>query len=229
VQTGGAAYHWVKQGDPKPVSDYSFTDGTTLTATKGAGIIVTTHELARAAVPGAADALRDDLIAGLAEFTDTSFLDPAAAAVADTQPASVTNGTTPIAGTGDIVADVATLLGAFYDASPGGDPVLVMGGGPRSALTGVNRPAEPIVLSGAAGVLGIIVALDPRRILVADGGVEIDVSQYAAFQMDSAPDAPATASSIIVDLWSRNLVGLRIDRTVNWSAAPDSVQYLTLA
>jgi hypothetical protein len=225
VQTSGASYRWVKQGDPKPVSTFALAGGVLLTATKASAILVTTKELATLAAPGAAEALRDDLVAGLTEFVDQSFLDPSSGAVADTSPASVTFGTVAVPGTGDPVVDVKTLLTAFYAAAPGAEAVLVMGGGPRSELTGVNTPAEPIIVSGAAGALGIIVALDPRRIVVADDGVVVDRSEHAALRLDSAP----TAATVVTDLWGTNLVGLRVERTVNWSAAPNAVQYLTLA
>jgi hypothetical protein len=231
VQTAGASYRWVKQGDSKPASKFAFADGVQLTATKAGAIVVTTAELLRLAVPGAGEKVRDDLVDGLVEFTDKTFLDPAAAAVADTSPASITNATTPVVGTGNIVADIAALVAAFYAGRPGAQaPVLVMGGGPASTLRGGDGrggPDVPIVISGAAAALNIAVMLDPRGVLVADAGVDVDVSQYAAVQMDSAPTAPS-ATTVFTDLWSNNLAGLRVERTMHWTTVPGSVKYLTL-
>ena len=46
--------------------------------------------------------------------------------------------------------------------------------------------------------------------------------------MDDSPDNPTTATTVLVSLWQRNLVGIRAERYVNWvKARPASVQYLS--
>jgi hypothetical protein len=76
--------------------------------------------------------------------------------------------------------------------------------------------------------MGTTVAMvQPDAILYADdGGVTIDVSQEASVQMDSAPDNPALATTVLTSLWQNNLVGLRAERFINWKKArAGCVQY----
>jgi hypothetical protein len=76
--------------------------------------------------------------------------------------------------------------------------------------------------------MGTTVAMvQPDAILYADdGGVTIDVSREASVQMDSAPDNPALATTVLTSLWQNNLVGLRAERFINWKKArPGCVQY----
>jgi hypothetical protein len=55
-----------------------------------------------------------------------------------------------------------------------------------------------------------------------DGGVNIDVSREASVQMDSAPDNPPTASTVLVSFWQNNLVGIRAERFINWRRRRDA-------
>lgn len=229
VETAGANYVWVPENAPKPASAMAFANTIKLGPTKCAAIIVVTRELVSLAVGSFADALRSTLVSGLTAFTDRSFLDPANAAIAGTRPASITNGTTPITNTGNLAADVQSLLTAFYTARPNAaDAVLIAGAGKAAALRTLNGgggPGLPVLVSDAA-VGNIIVALDPDGLFVADSGVAIDMSTEAAIQMDSAPDSPPTAATVPVSLFQHNLAGFRVERFVNWFAVAGAVKYL---
>jgi HK97 family phage major capsid protein/HK97 family phage prohead protease len=74
-----------------------------------------------------------------------------------------------------------------------------------------------------------IVALKADDILLADDGqVDVDISTEASLQMESAPDSPATASTVMVSLWQNNLVGIRCERFINWTKARStSVYYIS--
>ena len=74
-----------------------------------------------------------------------------------------------------------------------------------------------------------MVALCAPYILYADdGGVSIDLSREASVQMDSSPDNPSTATTVLVSLWQNNLIGLRAERFVTWKKArPDAVTFMT--
>jgi Phage capsid family len=230
VQTQGGSFYWVAQNTPKPITALAFDAGVTLGPTKASGVVVVTEELARLSVPGTEGALRDTLIAGLTQFTDEQFLDPTVAAVAGKNPASITHGTTPIAGTGDLAADVGALLEAFFLARPAAiGAVLVMAPGAAAALIGTTGQAGtafgvPIVPTAAAGAR--VIVLDPAGVLVADAGLELDVSREAAVQMVDAPDTPPTAATVHMSFWQHNLAGFRVERLVNWEALPDAVLYL---
>ena len=115
MQTGGGSYNWVGEAAPKWVTKLAFSTAT-LTSAKIAGIIVFTEELARSSSPDAEQVFRSDMIAGIAQFMDQQFIDPAVAELVSVHPASITNGVAPIASTGDLQKDFAALLAPFVNA-----------------------------------------------------------------------------------------------------------------
>lgn len=244
-QTAGGTYGWVGQAAPKPVTKLAF-GSVLLDIAKAAGIIVLTEELVRLSNPSAETLVRADMIAGIAQFLDTQFIDPAVAAVAGVNPASITNGapnqpaTTPlpdlltlinhfttnnipIGGLAFIMSPANALAWSFYTDATGARlfPDLTMEGG---TVQGIR-----VITSQAAG--SNVIAVQPQLILYADdGGVTIDASREASLQMDSAPDNPQVATSLMVSLWQNNLVGLRAERFVNWKRSmTNAVMYLTAA
>src|SRR6185436_2855978 len=92
--------------------------------------------------------------------------------------------------------------------------------------------SENIVATGGSPVDGYpIVAINANEVLVADdGGVSIDVSREASLQMDSAPDSPETASTVMVSLWQRNMVAIKAERFITWkSGRTGAVQFISSA
>jgi HK97 family phage major capsid protein/HK97 family phage prohead protease len=244
VQTAGGSYGWVGQAKPKPVTKLGFGLAK-LDMSKASGIIVLTEELVRTSNPSAEAVCRADMIAGIAAFLDAQFIDPAVAAVANVNPASITNGTTAITSTADPLKDIQLLLGALAAANiPLGGAVIIMSevnalacGFARDALgnkvfpnvgvTGGSIEGISVVTSNAAALN--VIALQPSTVLFADdGGVAIDVSREASVQMDSAPAAPPDATTVLVSLWQNNLVGLRAERFINWKRGRDeAVKYVS--
>jgi len=171
------------------------------------------------------------------------------AAVGVISPASITNGTVAIASSGtssaNAVTDIKALIATFVAANLGlGTAVLLMSEANAfalsTALNPLGQPMFPSIGTSGGSILGIpvvtssamgtnIVLLDARGILYADdGGVTIDVSREASVQMDSAPDSPAVATTVMVSLWQNNLVGLRAERFVSWARARlASVKYVS--
>ena len=96
AQSAGGTYGWVGEAKPKPVTKLGFTSDS-LGIAKAAGIIVLTEELVRLSNPSAEALVRADMIAGIAQFLDQQFIDPAVAAVDGTNPASITNGAPTVA------------------------------------------------------------------------------------------------------------------------------------
>jgi HK97 family phage major capsid protein/HK97 family phage prohead protease len=244
-----AAASWVGEGKPKPVSAMAF-DSVTLTFNKVAGIVPITVELMRFSTPSAETLIRNSLVHAITKLVDTTFLDPAVAAVTGVSPASVTNGVTAIPSTGGtpeaLRADLYTLLATYAAANQDTDGlVLVM----RSALAlgiGMSRNAfggkdfpdmskdggmlEGIpVIASQTVPSGMVVAINAPAILLADdGGVDFSVSTEASLQMDSAPDSPTSATTVMVSLWQQNMVGIRAERFITWlKARAGSVQYLS--
>jgi HK97 family phage major capsid protein/HK97 family phage prohead protease len=232
MQTAGGAYNWVGEGAPKPLTKLAF--GTvSLPMYKVAGIIVFTEELARSSSPAAEGVFRSEMIAGIAQFMDAQFIDPAVALVAGVKPASITNGVTGIAATANPLDDIAALLKSFVTAKiPISGVVLLMSESnafvlsaqrnamgdptfPEISTTGGSINGVPVITSEAAGTN--IIGLVPRYVLYADdGGVTIDVSREASVQMADTPMNPADATTVYRSFWQDNLVGLRAERFVAW-------------
>ena len=246
AQTGGGSYGWVGEAKPKPVTKLAFSSEV-LGITKVAGIIVLTEELVRLSNPSAEALCRADMIAGIAQFLDSQFIDPAVAAVAGVNPASITNGAPTSAASGAPLADIMGLInhfatnniavgGVHFILSPSNALALSFrtnGDGspqfPGIGLNGGEYRGLSFVTSQAAGTN--VIALQPSLILYADdGGVTIDASREASLQMDSAPASPADATTVYVSLWQTNTVGLRAERFANWKRAnANAVKYLTAA
>jgi len=248
-ETLGAVAAWVGEGKPKPVSPMAF-DSVSLAFHKLAGIVPITVELMKFSSPSAETLIRNSLVAAITKLVDTTFLDPAIAAVTGVSPASVTNGVSAIPSTGTtpeaLRTDLYTLLATYATANQSTDGlVLVM----RSSLAlgiGMSRNAFgmqdfpgmskeggtlegiPVVASQSVPT-GLVIAINAPEILLADdGGVDFSVSTEASLQMDSAPDSPATATTIMVSLWQANMVGIRAERFITWvKARTGSVQYLS--
>ena len=244
TQTAGGTYGWVGEAKPKPVSKLAFSS-TSLGVSKAAGIIVLTKELVMLSNPSAEALVRADMIAGIAQFLDSQFIDPAVAAVAGVNPASITNGAPTATATVNPLADIISLISHFATNNIAVNGVtFIMSAANALALTfrtnldgspefpgitvqGGNYKGLTFVTSQAAG--GNVIALQPSLVLYADdGGVTIDASEQASLQMDSAPMSPADATTVLVSLWQNNCVGLRAERFINWAKAnPNAVKYLT--
>ncbi len=87
---------------------------------------------------------------------------------------------------------------------------MVGGGGrafPEMAPTGGSMCGIPCVVSDGvgAGTLGLI---DCAGIAGDVEGVELKTARHATIELEDAPDSPATAATVAVNLWQRGLVGL---------------------
>jgi HK97 family phage major capsid protein len=244
MQTAGGTYGWVGEAKPKPLTKLAFASDT-LGITKVAGIIVLTEELVRFSNPSAEALVRSDMVAGIAQFLDQQFIDPAVAAVAGVNPASITNGAPTAAATTNPVADIMGLINHFASNNISVDGVTFvlsaanalslsfrqnLDGSPEFPGVGLNGGSYrglTFITSNAAGTN--VTALQPALILFADdGGVTIDASREASLQMDSAPMSPADATTVYVSLFQNNMVALRAERFVNWKrVVTNAVKYLT--
>ena len=143
MQTAGGTYGWVGEAKPKPLTKLAFASDT-LGVTKVAGIIVLTEELVRFSNPSAEALVRADMVAGIAQFLDQQFIDPAVAAVAGVNPASITNGAPTAAATTNPVADIMGLINHF-------------------ATNNISVDGVTFILS-AANALVVVVPLEPGRL-----------------------------------------------------------------
>ena len=252
-QTSGGDGYWVGEGNAKPLTSFDFSR-TTLVPLKVANIAVATMEVIRDSSPAADGIIRDQLAAALRERMDLDFIDPAKAAVSGVSPASILNGVVGIASAGptadNVRTDVNAVFGAFIAANnaptsgvwimpattalalslmvnPLGQsefPGISMNGGVFQGLPVIVSEYVPTLSAGATVAL-----VNASDIYLGDeGGIDLSMSTEASLQMDSAPDNPATASTVLVSLWQNNLVGFRAERAINWARRRVSaVAYLT--
>lgn len=248
-QTSGGEAYWTGEGQAKPLTAFDLAS-TILEPLKLANIAVATMELIRDSSPSADVLIRDQLAAAINTRLDTDFINPAKAAVAGVSPASILNGVTAIPSTGTdaeaVRNDVRLLFNSFIAANNAPTSgVWIMAATTALALGLMQNPLGqsefpgigmnggtfmglPVIVSQY--VPGTVVALvNASDIYLADeGGIELAMSTEASLQMDSAPDNPTTATTVLVSLWQRNLVGFRAERTVNWARRrPSAVAYLS--
>lgn len=248
-QTSGGDGYWVGEGQAKPLTKFDFSR-TTLEPLKVANIAVATMEVVRDSSPSADIIIRDQLAAALRERLDTDFIDPIKAAVAGVSPASILNGVTGTASSGNdadaVRNDIRTLFASFIAANNAPTSgVFIMQATTALALSLMQNPlgqSEFPGLSMTGGTLfglpaivseyvpdGIVALVNASDIYIGDeGGIDLSMSTEASLQMDDAPDNPTTDSTVLVSLWQRNLVGFRAERAINWARRRDSaVAYLT--
>ena len=192
--------------------------------TKMAGLVAIDDELMRSSSPSAELLVRDDLAKTISTFMDVQFVDPNVAAVANVNPASMTNGVTAVAATGTNLAafntDMATLMGQWgsteIDASKG---VFVMTPNqamrigmmlnslgvrqyPSIDITGGTLNGLQVIVSNSANIHGspdsgnMILLVNPPEILIADeGGITVDISNEASIQMLDNPTNASTGGT----------------------------------
>jgi HK97 family phage major capsid protein/HK97 family phage prohead protease len=247
---GGHAY-WVGEGQPKPVTSMAM-DSVTMRWAKAATIAVITQELARFSSPSAESYVREELSKAIAERLDIDFVDPAITAVADTRPASITNGVVATPSSGptaeDARVDIETLYGKFLANGlvPTNGvwimnnmtalslsmmrnalgqkefPDINMIGGTLEGLPVIT--SEYVATAGTPAVSNVILAIASEIMLADDDGVTVDASTEASLEMDGAP----SGSGNLVSLWQTNSIGIRAERFINWlKRRAGAVEYLS--
>lgn len=242
-QVGGGTGYWVGEGKPKPLTAFDF-DRTTLDELKAAAIAVVTEELLRKSSPSADMILRDSLGAAVRARIDVTFIDPSIAASAGVSPASITNGVTAIASSGNdadaIRQDIRSIMATFIAANnaptsgvwimsattalalslmmnPLGQPEfpgITMAGGTFQGMPVIVSEYVPAVSAG-----GYVVLANASDIYFGDeGGIMIDVSREASLQMLDNPtnDVTTPTATSMVSMWQTNSVAFRAERILNW-------------
>jgi hypothetical protein len=244
AERSGALLAAVPEGAPIPVITGVFTE-TTLTPIKVAAIDVVSLELARHGAPIAAEAVSSGLVAAMARSENATFIAPHVTG-------SLLNTATSFTAAGASVAQIDTTLLDLVDAVPAvgdGAASWIMSASTAARLatkrgTGGETAYPDIGIEGGE-LLGLPViicdeiddeAASPlvRHIgLVAgseiffasDDGVQIDVSQEAALQLDTDP---ASGAQALVSLFSANLFATRAIMQVAWHARGNAAAYAVM-
>jgi len=241
----GAVAAWVGEGEPKPLSNVDL-NGSSLAPLKVEAAIVATQEGLDVGGRVAEMGLQRDLERALIDVLDGTLIDAANAGIAGTKPASVTSGAPSIAASGTTLAAMRTDLGTLIDLF-GGDLNSAFFVTDPTTATHMGLLAEPMTVDvGARGgsLLGIpvlvtrssprsssggqLALVDPLGIAYGSDGIAVRKSSQATVQMDTAPDDPTTASTVLVSLWQRNLAAFDATVPTNWEVQiPGSVAYIS--
>lgn len=218
---------WVKEGANKPVTSSTF-DNTSIQSRKVAGIVMITNELLRRTGQQFTNTVQQQIVRALAQIESESLIDPSNAGIADTAPASITYGAPNATSTGNPEDDIDRLINLF-----GGDEeMMVFVTHPRTAIRLYHRGYEnagarggdvagiPLVTStgvpfDSSG--GLLVAVDPAKVLLADDGVKLDLSSETTLQMEGGDS---------ISMFQTNTTAVLAERILNWEAQSGAVAYL---
>lgn len=243
IQGSGATAKWVKEGNAKPLTEWTYTR-TKLAPLKVATIAAATKETLMRASTAADALLRDELARAVGAAIDTTFISDDTA-VTDESPAGILNSVTPLTLSGgttvaDIRCDVATYLtafaennlslaGAFWimpervaialslianEVGAAAFPGITPNGGTFAGL--------PVFVTGYAATtsFGSTVALvkGDEIFLGDEGGIQVSMSDQASLLMDANPTMNSTTPTPaqLVSMWQTNSVAFRVERFLNW-------------
>lgn len=254
-QTSGGTAGWVGEGKGKPLTKADF-NAINLGWAKVAAISVLSNELIRFSSPSAERLVRDMLVGAVNERLDIDFINPAKTAVAGVSPASITNGATSIASSGNdaesIRNDIRALWAPFITArNPPRTAVYIMDSLTALAVSQLQNPlgqsefpgltmnggmllGVPVIVSdhlprNAGG--GIVVLVNAQDVYLSDDGqVTLDASQEASLEMVDNPtqDSGAGTGAELVSMFQTNSTAFRAERYINWGRRRNSgVAYLT--
>lgn len=243
VQGSGGTAQWVKEGEAKPLTQWTYTR-TKLTPLKVAAIAVATQEmLMRTSVAGD-EFLRDELARAVGRRFDATLVS-SDAAVSDESPAGLLFGTDPIVLTGSgnvqgvrcdiaqflkaLIGDSLTVQGAFWimpetvavdlslatnESGQPAFPGITPTGGTLAGLPVFTSQFVPTDSSGS-----VVALVKGDEVFLGDeGGIQVAVSTEATLQMDSAPTQNSITPTATqgVSMFQTNSVAIRVERFVNW-------------
>ncbi|HXG90180.1 MAG TPA: hypothetical protein VNJ02_17775 [Vicinamibacterales bacterium] len=130
-------------------------------------------------------------------------------------------------------ADLQSTLGAVLGAVSGGapsTPVVITSAAIASRLLALRDLAglgvKVVIAPEAAGRL---IVIDADGLAWVDGGGSVTLSEHGSAQLDDAPTHPATSATVVIDFFSRNLVGIKAVRFTSWMRRADAVAFATIA
>ncbi|WP_147303725.1 phage major capsid protein [Parvularcula marina] len=234
----GASASWVGQGRAAPLTSIAFSNDQLLPL-KVASTVVLSKNLLEFGDPQSDFWIRDELLRAAVARLDTDFLNPDNAGVSDVSPASPLNGVTPLMSSGDIGFDFRELIDDFagdlsravFVARPDVFAAFQANGHQYTGLRGGELLTAPCLATRHAPA-GTLVLIDPAGICLGDGGIEVDVADQASAEMldgsleQDGTDGTGATTAGMVSFWQANLIGIKIERRMNWAMLRDSVAIL---
>lgn len=243
VQGTGGTGKWTAEGQAKPLTQWTYS-ATKLAPLKVAAIAAATKETLMRASVAADTLLRDELARAVNAAIDTTFVS-AAAAVANTSPAGIRNGTPAIVLSGDgsvegIRCDAAAMLkamagnnlsvaGSFWimsettaiDLSAAVNTMgnLAFPGMTPTGGTFMGLPAftSQYLPTDSNGTVVMLIKGD--EVFMGDeGGVQLAMSDQASLLMDDTPNQNSVTPtpSTMVSMFQTNSVAFLAERSMNW-------------
>jgi HK97 family phage major capsid protein len=244
VQSSGGTAQWVKEGDAKPLTKWTYTRAK-LSPLKVAAIAAATKETLMRASVNADAFLRDELARAVNARIDGSLISTTGA-VQDESPAGLLNGTAALTLSGDgtvagircdiaqflkeLVGDNLSVSGAFWvmpetvaidlslatnEVGAPAFPGITPNGGTLAGLPVFTSQYVPTDSDGP-----VVALIKGDEIFLGDeGGIQVSVSDQASLLMDDAPSMDSTTptgSNSMVSMWQTNSVAFLVERFVNW-------------
>ena len=208
----------VGQGQSKPISRLTLT-GTQIDELKAVAVLIITQELARFSSVAAGDLFSTELSNAVAVETDETFVSILIAGATSFG----SSGSTAEHVRNDLRALLASVTtsarSALFLLMPSaiakvlsilhtttGDaafPGMNYNGGTIAGMTAVVSEGVPT---------STIVCVDAQQVAAASDTINLDQSDQASIQLDTAPDSPPTASTNMYSFWPNNAVGLKAER-----------------
>ena len=244
VQGTGGTAKWTKEGDAKPLTQWTYTR-TKMAPLKVATIAAATKESLMRSSAAADALLRDELARAVGAAIDTKFVS-ADAAVSDTSPAGIRNGVSAVTLTGDgtiagIRCDIAAMLkelvgdnlsvsGAFWvmpetlaidlslvanEVGNAAFPGITPQGGTLAGLPVFTSQYMPTPDSNGP----VVMLIKGDEIFLGDeGGIQVSMSDQASLIMDDGPSGSSVTPTAaqMVSLWQTNSVGFLVERFLNF-------------
>ncbi|CAN7517547.1 hypothetical protein [Mesorhizobium caraganae] len=212
--TGAATIGIVNESEAIKVSRMA-SDTVTIDAVRAAGIVVLSDEFLRFLSKGGEAFLSTELRRAITASVDAGFF------------SLITDANTPVNGSAGLTSEAAAIdlrwLFRHAGLTNESKPLLVMAPDvaisastlldsgtftfPDMSPVGGSMCGVPAMACDAlaSGTLGLVDAAG----LAGDAlGIDIKSARHANIQMESSPDSPTTASSTLINLWQRNLIGL---------------------
>lgn len=244
VQGSGGVAQWVKEGDAKPLTQWTYTRAK-LTPLKVSAIAAATKETLMRASVSADTFLRDELALAVGSRIDGTLISDLPAVV-DESPAGLLAGTSPLTLSGDgsvsgircdiaaflkaLVGDNLTISGAFWvmpetvaidlslatnEVGAPAFPGITPTGGTLAGLPVFTSQYVPTQSEGP-----VVALIKGDEIFLGDeGGIQVSVSDQATLQMDNAPTQNSIGTPTAttgVSMWQTNSVAFLVERFVNW-------------
>lgn len=218
ASTTGITGTTVPQASVKPISKLTLT-GTQIDEQKAVAILVVTDELAKFGSNAAGNLFAVELSNAVAVETDETFV------------SVLTTGATSIGSSGVTAEHVRNdLRGLLASITTGARSQLFLlttsaiakvlcvlhTSTGESAFPGMNYDGgqiggiQVVVSDGVPS--GTMLLVDAQQVAAASETIQLSYSNQAPVQMDTAPDSPTSASTVMISLWQNNMTGLKAER-----------------